>query len=73
MMTEEDEKDYKNNNNCRIKYLNSKIKVRDHCHSTSKNRGPARSECNFNVTQKQGIFLLIIFHNFSNYDYSSRN
>ena len=43
-------------------------KVRDHCHLTGKYRGPAHSICNIIVTQKQGNFLLFVFHNFSNYD-----
>ena len=43
-------------------------KVRDHCHLTGKYRGPAHSNCNINVTQKQSNFKPFIFHNFSNYD-----
>ena len=43
-------------------------KVRDHCHLTSKYRGPAHNTCNINVTQKQSNFICFIFHNFSNYD-----
>ena len=43
-------------------------KVRDHCHLTVKYRGPAHSNGNINVTQKQSNFIPFIFHNFSNYD-----
>ena len=43
-------------------------KVRDHCHLTSRYRGPAHSKGNINVTQQQSNFITFIFHNFSNYD-----
>ena len=69
IMTEKDEEDYRNNNVCR--FCEKEIlsdKVRDHCHLTSKNRGPAHSKCNINVTQKQSNFIPFVFHNFSNYD-----
>ena len=69
IMTEEDEEDYKNDNICR--FCEKEIlynKVRDHCHLTGYYRGPAHSECNINVTQKQSSFIPFIFPNFSNYD-----
>ena len=69
IMTQEDEKDYKNNNKCR--FCEKEIildKVRDHCHLTGKYRGPAHSKRNINVTQKQSNFIPFLFHNFSNYD-----
>ena len=43
-------------------------KVRDHCHLTGKYRGPAHRICFINVTQKQSIFIPLVFSNFSNYD-----
>ena len=43
-------------------------KVRGHCHSTGKDRGPAHKTCNINFTQKQFIFVRITFLNFSYYD-----
>ena len=43
-------------------------KVNDHCQLTGEYRGPAHSECNIIITQKQSNFLPFIFHNFSNYD-----
>ena len=39
-------------------------KVRDHCHLTTKYRGPAHSVFNINVTQDQSNFIPFIFHNF---------
>ena len=69
IMTEEDEKDFRNNNICR--FCEKEIlsdKVRDHCHLTGSYRGPAHNTCNINVTQKQSNFIPFIFHNFSNYD-----
>ena len=69
IMTEENEEDYKNDNICRFCEKNIESdKVRDHCHLTGKYRGPAHSNCNVNVTQKQSNFIPFIFHNFSNYD-----
>ena len=69
VMTEDDEADYRNFNNCG--FCEKEIvsdKVRDHCHLTGKYRGPAHNTCNINVTQKQSNFIPFIFHNFSNYD-----
>ena len=69
IMTQENEEDFKNNNNCG--FCEKEIitdKVRDHCHLTGKYRGPAHSKCNINVTQKQSNFIPFLFHNFSNYD-----
>ena len=43
-------------------------KVRDHCHSTGKDRGPVQSKCNINVKQKQSNFIPSVIHKFSNYD-----
>ena len=69
IMTQEGEEDFRNNNICRFceKEISSD-KVRDHCHLTGKYGGPAHSNCNINVTQKQSNFIPFIFHNFSNYD-----
>ena len=49
-MTEDDEEDYRKNKNCRFceKQIVSD-KFRDHCHLTSKYRGPAHNACKMNV------------------------
>ena len=68
-MTEKNEEDFKNNNNCR--FCENEIlsdKVRDHCHLTGKYTRPAHKICNINVTQKQSDFVPFIFHNISDYD-----
>ena len=67
--TGEDEEDYRKNNICRFCEKNIECdKVRDHCHLTSRYRGPAHSKCNINVTQQQSHFIPFTFHKFSNYD-----
>ena len=68
-MTEDDEQGFRKNNICR--FCEKEIvsdKDRDHCHLTSKNRGPAHNTCNLNVKQKDSIFIPFAFHNFSIYD-----
>ena len=69
IMTEEDYEDYRNINICRFCEKNIKSdKIRDHCHLTGKNRGPAHNTCNINVTQKQSNFVPFIFQNLCKYD-----
>ena len=68
VMTEDDEKDYRNNSICR--FCETEIlsdNFCDHCHLTGKNRGPAHNTCNMNVKQKDSLFIPLAFHNFSNY------
>ena len=68
IMTEKDE-DFRNNNICRFCEKNIECnKVRDHCHLTSRYRGPAHNTCNINVKQKESNFTLFVLHNFSNCD-----
>ena len=57
-MRREDEEDLDNNSICRFceKELLSD-KVRDHCHLTGKNRGPAHNTCNINVKP-----IVILYH-----------
>ena len=69
ILTDKDEEDYKNNNICR--FCERQIlsdKVLDHCHLTSKYRGPAHNTCNIKVKQKDSNFIPFAFRNFSNYD-----
>ena len=69
LMTREREEKFENTNICRICEKNIEFdKVRDHCHLTGKNRGPAYSKCIINVTQEQSRFIPVVFQNFSNYD-----
>ena len=69
IMTEEDEKDYRNNKICRFCDKNSEAdKVRGHCHLTGKYRRPAHSNCKINVKQKHSNSIPFISHNFSNCD-----
>ena len=61
-MAEEDKKDFKKNELCRIceKTFESD-KLSGHFHSTGKYRGPALSFCNNIVTQKQNKFFHLYF------------
>ena len=69
IMTEKDEKVYRNNDICRFCEKNIQSdKVRGHCHLTSEYTGPAHSRCNINVTQKQINFIPFLFQNFNKYD-----
>ena len=66
-MKEENEEDFINNNVCRFCEENNKSdKVRGHCQLTSNYRGPAHSNCNFNVTQDKSNIFSFNFHKFSN-------
>ena len=69
IMTEEGQDLFQKSNNCWIckKFgSNDEDKVRDHCHVTSKFRGPAHRNCNvnFQLTKK----VPVIFHNLRGYD-----
>ena len=69
IMTEENDEDYRNEKICRFcEKIIDCGKVRDHCQLTGKYIGPAQNICNINVTQDQSNFILLLFHNFSNYD-----
>ena len=49
MMTKEENKDFRNSAKCWIcddYYIDTHVKVRDHCHITRKYRGPAHRDCN---------------------------
>ena len=67
-MTEEGEKRYRQTKICSFCEKETfPDKVRDHCHLTGKNRGPAHTKCKTNVKEKQRSFLPFAFHIFNNY------
>ena len=68
VMTKEDNKDFKNSTKCWIcnnDYIDTDVKVRDHCHITEKYRGSEYKDCNINLKLNQNI--PIVFHNLKNY------
>ena len=68
-MTENDDEHYRKTNICR--FCEKKFecdKVRDHCHSTRKYRGPALNKVKNNVTQKHCNLIPFMFHNFSRHN-----
>ena len=68
VFTEEDKLYREFNNTCHICSKTCINKVRDHCHETGKNRGPACKICN--LRYKQQNFIPVIFHNGSGYDFN---
>ena len=67
-MTGKDEEHHRIINTCL--FCEEKVdsdKIRDHCHSTGKIRGPAHQRCNMNRKQKRSKFNPFEFQNFSNY------
>ena len=51
-MTKEENKDLKNSTKCWIydnDYIDTDVKVRDHCHITGKYKDSAHRDCNFNL------------------------
>ena len=69
LMTEEDEEQYRNTNNCKFCEKNFEpVKGRDHCHLTGNYRVPAHQNYNINQTQKQNSFIPFVMHNFRKYD-----
>ena len=60
---------YKRSERCHIgfkPFKEDKPKVRDHCHHTSRYRGPAHMKCNFQY--KIPSYIPIVFHSLSGYD-----
>ena len=69
IMTRTDKRNFKKAKKCHIcnkKYIETDIRVRDHCHVTGKYRGSAHQLCNrnFRLTDK----IPVIFHNLRGYD-----
>ena len=68
IFTEEDKLYHETNNTCHICSKTCINKVRDHCHETGKNRGPACKICN--LRYKQQNFNPVIIQNGSGYDFN---
>ena len=51
---------------CDNDYIETDLKVRDHCYITGKYRGSANKDCNTNIILNHKI--LVVFHNLKNYD-----
>ena len=68
-MTKEDDEDFENSTKCWIfdnAYVDSDVKVRDHCHMTRKYRGSPHRDCNVNV--KLNHKIPFVYRNLKNYD-----
>ena len=68
VMTKEDNEYFKNCSKCWIcdnDYVDNDVKVRDHCHTTGKDRGSGHRDCNINLKLNHNIS--VIFHNLKNY------
>ena len=60
---------YKKSERCHIcfkPFKEDNPKVRDHCHYTSRYRGPSHMKCN--LQYKISSYIPIVFHNLSGYD-----
>ena len=69
VMTKENNEDFKKSTKfwiCDNDYIETDVKVRDHCHITGKYKGSAHRDCNINL--KLNHKIPIIFHNLKNYD-----
>ena len=69
VLTKKDNEDFENTTKCWVcdnDYIDSDVKVNDHCHMTGKYRGSAHRDCNINVKLNQKIS--VVFHNLKNYD-----
>ena len=69
VMTKDGNEDFKNSAKywiCDNDYIDTDVKVRDHCHYTGKYRDSAHRDCNINLKLNQEI--TIVFHNLKNYD-----
>ena len=69
VMTKEDNEDFKSSIKCWIcdnYYIDTDIKVRDHCHIIGKHTGSAYRDCNINL--KLNHKIPIVFQNLKYYD-----
>lgn len=69
IFTDADKKDFASASVCHIcekEFAGEDVKVRDHCHLSSKYRGAAHESCNLNY--KIPKFFPVVFHNLSGYD-----
>ena len=69
VITKEENEDFKSSTKCCIcdnDYIDTNVKVRNHCHTTGKYRGSAYRDCNINLKLNHNI--PIVFHNLRNYD-----
>ena len=69
VMTKEDNEDFENSAKCWIcdnDYIDTDVKVRDHCHITGKYKGSAHRDCNINI--KLNHKIPVVFHKPKNYD-----
>ena len=71
-MTDEERELFKAAEECHIcgkKYLDTEVRVRDHCHITGKFRGSAHQDCNLKLTISPKEFKVpVIFHNLRGHD-----
>ena len=69
VITKEDNEDFENSAKCWIcdnDYIDTDVKVRDHCHITGKYKGSAHRDCNINI--KLNHKIPVVFHKPKNYD-----
>ena len=69
VMTNGENENFKNSTKCSIcnnDYIDSDVKVRDHCHITGKYRGSAHRDCNINLKLNRKV--PIVFRNLKRYD-----
>ena len=62
-MTKEDNEDFENSIKCWIcdnDYIDTDVKLRDHCHITGKYGGSSHKDCNINV--KLNHKIPVVFH-----------
>ena len=69
VMTKEDNENFKNSTKCGIcdnNYIDTDVKVADHCHITGKYRGSTHRHCSINIKLIHKV--PIVFYNLQNYD-----